>query len=395
MDIEKAEFTVSGGIRLLEDISLQVKPGEMVALVGTSGSGKSTLALLMAQLYDLSSGSIRYDGHAIGSLCKADISHNITMIAQHPYIFTGTVRENLLYSASSICDELCDLPVDEKIYEVIQNVGLEDDFLHFGLNMVMPKDEGSQNEQKIIQIRQLVAEYVHKKFLDDIEFFDVREFSEHSCLLDNLIIGESVNETYSIDRIIEHIGFMAILKKFVLDQELEHLGWKIEQATIDHVHQKKEGHKSLFQVSSMEAGELIFYTRLLLSLGDGKPQMTKERDALLVLALRYIPDQHTLVDLDPGIKEKIVRMRHFFLSEVIGVDMDNPLKGQALPTQFSDFRPFFPSVYIGTRSLLINIVFGQIKCGMQKSRILEKEIIACCFLLVFLTRSKNRRSILR
>jgi len=98
IDFRHAGFTVENGIKLLDQISMKVKPNEQVALVGFSGSGKSTLALLMAQLYDISSGTLFLDTYDINTLSKADISGNITMIAQHPFIFTGTIRENLLYA---------------------------------------------------------------------------------------------------------------------------------------------------------------------------------------------------------------------------------------------------------------------------------------------------------
>jgi putative ABC transport system ATP-binding protein len=385
MIIESADFAVSGGIKLLEDVSLQIQPGEMVALVGSSGSGKSTLALLMAQLYDLSSGSIRYDSHEIGSLCKADISHNITMIAQHPFIFTGTVKENLLYSARSVCDESCELPKDEKLYEIINNVGLENDFLHFGLNMVMAKDETDEHVNKIIQIRQLVREYVHKNFRDDIEFFDVHNFLEHVSLQDNLIFGTNVNDTCPVNVIAEQPGFIRILKQSELDSDLTNFGLEIARASIALLHQKEDFEYHL-QTSPMEAKELELYSRMLLSMADEKPKNEKESDSFLLLALRCIPVQHTLVELSQSIKEKIVEARHLFLKEEIGIDTDNCSKQENVHLQstedelvqydeYKDFRPFCPSVYIYNQSLLTNIIFGHFKAGMQKSRLLEKEII--------------------
>ena len=83
--------------------------------MGFSGSGKSTLALLIAQLYNVSHGSILLDGKEINTLSKADISRNITMIAQHPFIFTGTIRDNLLYSVRAAAADEKNLPDRDRL----------------------------------------------------------------------------------------------------------------------------------------------------------------------------------------------------------------------------------------------------------------------------------------
>jgi ABC-type bacteriocin/lantibiotic exporter with double-glycine peptidase domain len=97
IEIRNLTFVVGGNIRLLDNVSLKVKGGEHVALVGFSGSGKSTLALCVAQLYKYSGGSVLLGGREVSELTKQDISYNLGMVAQHPFIFDGTVKENLLY----------------------------------------------------------------------------------------------------------------------------------------------------------------------------------------------------------------------------------------------------------------------------------------------------------
>lgn len=385
VDIEEADFTVSGGIKLLEDISLQVQPGEMVALVGSSGSGKSTLALLMAQLYDLSSGSIHYDDYEIGSLCKADISHNITMIAQHPFIFTGTVKENLLYSVQLVCDSPDSLPEDEQLYEVTRHVGLEDDLIHFGLNMIMHEDQVEKHVDTIIKIREIVHDHVHNNFAPYVEFFDSACFLEHTTLLDNLIFGESIDDSFTIGHITEQQAFMRILKKVGLEHELESFGVEIARTTIEKFHQKEE-HEFLYTVSPMLAREVDFFIRILHSRRDQTPYGKKEKKALLQLALRHVPARHTLVSLNAEIKKKILQARCSFLKEEMGIDANDctqyergPARSAAHPDlerQHHKFRLFCPLDYLRSQSLLTNIVFGHVTCGIQKGRALEKEIIS-------------------
>jgi ATP-binding cassette subfamily B protein len=78
-------------------INLNIAPGEMIGLVGHSGSGKSTLVNLICRFYDVSEGSIRVDGVDIRSYAIADYRKNIGLVLQEPFLFFGTIAENIAY----------------------------------------------------------------------------------------------------------------------------------------------------------------------------------------------------------------------------------------------------------------------------------------------------------
>jgi ATP-binding cassette subfamily B protein len=78
-------------------ISLSIAPGEMIGLVGHSGSGKSTLVNLICRFYDVSEGSIKVDGVDIRSYAIADYRQNIGLVLQEPFLFFGTIAENIAY----------------------------------------------------------------------------------------------------------------------------------------------------------------------------------------------------------------------------------------------------------------------------------------------------------
>ncbi|MBR0385647.1 MAG: ABC transporter ATP-binding protein, partial [Erysipelotrichaceae bacterium] len=83
--------------RVLEHLNLEIRPGENLALVGESGGGKTTLASLIPRFYDISSGRILIDGQDIKDVTLKSLRHNIGIVQQDVYLFSGTVTENIAY----------------------------------------------------------------------------------------------------------------------------------------------------------------------------------------------------------------------------------------------------------------------------------------------------------
>ncbi|MHB1290912.1 MAG: ABC transporter ATP-binding protein, partial [Sulfuricella sp.] len=81
----------------IRGVDLTIAPGEMIGLVGHSGSGKSTLANLICRFYDVSEGAIRVDGVDIRSLPISEYRRNIGLVLQEPFLFFGTIAENIAY----------------------------------------------------------------------------------------------------------------------------------------------------------------------------------------------------------------------------------------------------------------------------------------------------------
>ncbi len=96
LDMEGLGFRY-GNRTVIRDLSLTIRPGEMIGLVGHSGSGKSTLVNLICRFYDVSEGSIRVDGTDIRRLRLADYRRHIGVVLQEPFLFFGTIAENIAY----------------------------------------------------------------------------------------------------------------------------------------------------------------------------------------------------------------------------------------------------------------------------------------------------------
>jgi ATP-binding cassette subfamily B protein len=86
-----------GSRRILEGVSLDIRPGEMIGLVGHSGSGKSTLMNLICRFYDVNEGAIHVDGADIRRYSVADYRRHIGLVLQEPFLFHGTIAENISY----------------------------------------------------------------------------------------------------------------------------------------------------------------------------------------------------------------------------------------------------------------------------------------------------------
>ncbi|MCC8121873.1 MAG: ABC transporter ATP-binding protein/permease, partial [Oscillospiraceae bacterium] len=82
---------------VLEDVSLHIRPGETVALVGASGGGKSTLCQLLPRFYDVTGGAVLIDGRDVRQVTQASLRGSIGIVQQDVFLFAGTIYENILY----------------------------------------------------------------------------------------------------------------------------------------------------------------------------------------------------------------------------------------------------------------------------------------------------------
>jgi len=96
IELEQVGFRY-GNRQVIRKLSLDIRPGEMIGLVGHSGSGKSTLVNLMCRFYDVSEGAIRLDGIDVRELAVADYRRHIGLVLQEPFLFFGTIAENIAY----------------------------------------------------------------------------------------------------------------------------------------------------------------------------------------------------------------------------------------------------------------------------------------------------------
>lgn len=121
---DDASFSYPGADRpVLQQVSLRIPPGTTTAVVGSTGSGKSTLLAMICRFYDVTSGSVRVDGHDVRELDLEQLWATIGLVPQRGYLFSGTIAENLRYGAVP-GQEL----TDEQMWEALR-IAAADDFV--------------------------------------------------------------------------------------------------------------------------------------------------------------------------------------------------------------------------------------------------------------------------
>jgi ABC-type multidrug transport system fused ATPase/permease subunit len=105
VEFQDVRFEYLTGVEVLRDFSLHVRAGERVALVGQTGAGKSTVVSLLARFYDVTEGAVLVDGHDIRGVTMQSLRRHLGIVLQDPFLFQGTVRENIVYGRPDATDD--------------------------------------------------------------------------------------------------------------------------------------------------------------------------------------------------------------------------------------------------------------------------------------------------
>ncbi len=351
---------VAGGIQLLKGVSLDVQPGQQVALVGFSGSGKSTLALCLCQILKYTAGSATLSGMEIAGLPKSDIADNMGIVSQHPFIFEGSIKDNLLYSINARreahgLDGEKGLPSLDEIIAVIQQVGLFADVLRFALNSVFKQGRKENLVKKVVRIREAYHEGHGEALAGSVEFFDQTKYLYFSSVAENLVFGTPARDDLAPENLPANPFFVNFLHESGLKMLLMQTGAELASRTVDILKDVPSPDATFFEQTPITPDEFETYRDLAGRLE--KVRLHKlapdEERLLLTLALRFTPGRHSIVALSPILEGLILQGRAMF-ADRIGTDD---------PGAVTFFRR---DDYLYSMTVMDNILFGRVKTTSPK-----------------------------
>jgi len=360
IDVKDMSFVTDSGIRLLDGINLSLTPGEHLALVGFSGSGKSTLALCIGQLYKYTDGHVLIGGKEVSHLTKKDMVNNMGFVAQSPFIFEGSIEDNLLYSclakANGNGQSGKNLPTLDDIIAVLHQAGIFVDILRFGLNTVLVHDQNQELVKTLIRVRENFQRDFGEELADYVEFFDENQYLYHSSVSENLIFGTANKKEFDDANLCNNAYFVNFLKQADLNRPLLSLGNELARQTVDILGNLPPDAVFFEQspIGPHELGEFKILVerskrKKLHELSDG------DRQKLLELAMRFVPGVHKMVALPAILEDLILEGRALFHDKISEDD----------PNAVTFYQV---SEYIYSQTILNNIFFGKTKSANPQAQ---------------------------
>lgn len=204
---DRLSFDTDDGTRILQDLSVDIQPGEHVALVGPSGCGKSTAMNLLLRELKRSTGGLTFGAKEIEKCRFESLSAEIGFVQQQPMLLNTSIRNNLLLglrreSAQTLlddgapvdvsrfdnCNHLDDL--DQQLLHVIRQVALDRDVMRKALDNPLPDAaSGTDGLHKVLACREAIRERLRQHSTELIQAFQPEIYLKNSTLIENLLFG--------------------------------------------------------------------------------------------------------------------------------------------------------------------------------------------------------------
>jgi hypothetical protein len=291
--------------RVVDAVSFTVGPAEHVAIIGQRGSGKSDLAMLLARLVQPTNGRITIGGNDIAELPVAVIGRRIGYVGNTPYVFTGTLRDNLLlglrhrpvlpaeydettakrrardlfearqsgnialdvhadwidYESAEVADRT---ELTPRIAEVLACLDFEEDVYTLGLRGKLDPTEHPDDAKRLLEARHALAQ---RLVADDItklvETYDLSRFNQNATVAENVLFGTPIGPVFDFDSLADNTYLLRVLDQVGLTDDLTEIGRQVAATMTEMFAGLPPEHEFFEQFSFISAGDLPEFTGIL------------------------------------------------------------------------------------------------------------------------------------
>jgi putative ABC transport system ATP-binding protein len=393
--------------RIVDGVSFTMALDEQVAIIGQSGSGKSELAMLLARLVRPSGGRITIGGRNLADLPTAVTGRRIGYVGATPYLFAGTLRDNLLLGLRHrplrpvAYDEAAgrrrardveeahrsgnidfDLAADwidyesagvadaeglaQRVGELLAGLDFADDVYNFGLRWRIDPAADPELAARLIEARRALG----RRLADDgithlVETYDVERYNTNATVAENLLFGTPIGPVFEFDALADNAYVLEVLDQVGLTDDLIEVGRQVAAMMTEMFADLPPEHEFFEQFSFISAEELPEFAAILAALDNGGVTGLKreQRQRLLSLPFKLIAARHRLDVLDERMQQRLLEARHAFRH-----DLPEKARGQI---EFFD-----PERYNASASLQDNILVGKIAYGEAEAPVRVPAVLA-------------------
>lgn len=396
------------GTIYLQNVSASFAMNERVAFVGPSGGGKEEIAPLLVRLAVPSSGRIQYGDEDLGAIPEARLGRRIGYVAAQPYLFSRSIRENLMLalrnhppsevddsrrawiaearvSGNSVYDLEGDwidydgagldgdpAGLEQRLHWAVEQALLADDIYEFGLRGRVAVETRPELAERLLAARAALRERIEASGAAGlVEPFDLNRYNRNASVAENLLFGTPVGDTFNLEHLGEHAYVRETLDRVGLTDDLLRIGRQVAETMVELFADIEPGHELMEQFSFIAAEDLPEFQALLARIdrgGQGLSGLNEEdRRRLLSLPFRLILARHRLGLIDEAMQDRLLEARHSF--------------AEHLPADLQGAVAFFdPDRYNAASSILDNILFGKIAYGQPQGtarvRALVSEVLS-------------------